>query len=103
MIFLLLLLTISNNNIFSDNCIFNYWLHSNEEDDNKQIVYRPQDYDLPTLRGGRDGMEIIKENQTIIFYDLNPRDGSPEKNTGYFKIKEPNILNYFVNVNNNTI
>ncbi len=95
MIFLLFLLTVSNNNIFSEKCIFRSWIHSHEDNDTKK-VYRQSYYDFPPSRG-RDEMEI-KENGIIIFGNVNPRD-SFEKNIGYFEIKEPNILNIFLNGN----
>ena len=92
LIFLIFLLTIFNNNIISDNCIFSSWIHSNEEDDKTKEVYRPPSYDFPPSRG-REGI-AIEENGTIIFGNLDVDDRS-QKIIGDFKIKEPNILNIF--------
>ena len=34
------------------------WVHSHEEDTDSEIVYRPETYNLPPLRGGRDAIEF---------------------------------------------
>jgi hypothetical protein len=88
-------------NIMSINeeCIYNVWTHSSEEDDENKKVYRPKSYDLPPSRG-RDGFEI-KQNDEIILYNIAPTDGH-ERIFGHFKIIEPNKLHIELSNSNMT-
>lgn len=52
--------------------IFQYWIHSREEDIETVRVYRPSDYEFPPSRG-RDGFEF-RENGEFIQYGIGPTD-----------------------------
>ncbi len=40
------------------NEIFQRWIHSFEEDKGEITVYRPEEYDFPLSRRGREGIEF---------------------------------------------
>lgn len=49
------------------------WIHSFEEDNTRQKVYRPEDYPFPAARG-REGFEIRQDGR-FIYRVIAPADG----------------------------
>jgi hypothetical protein len=69
---------------FNEECIYNHWIHSYEEDTENEKVYRLSTFEFPPSRG-RDGFEI-KENGEFILYITGPAD-RPQKIFGNFTIE----------------
>ncbi|MGL5793498.1 MAG: hypothetical protein ACRC06_03680 [Waterburya sp.] len=76
------------NNNFSST-IFQYWIHSREEDTDKVKVYRPSDYQFPPSRG-RDGFEI-KEDGEFIQYGIGATD-RPQEMIGSWQAEGDNKI-----------
>jgi hypothetical protein len=68
--------------------IFQYWIHSYEDDTQDTKVFHPSSYDFPLSRG-RVGFEL-KEDGTCIHYDIGPSD-LPKKVIGKWKLEEEKI------------
>lgn len=54
--------------------LYQYWIHSHEDDGDNFKAYRPKDYDFPVSRG-RDGFEIKADGQ-FIWNRIAPADGN---------------------------
>lgn len=59
--------------------IFNYWIHSYEEDEKNIKVFHTENFDFPLSRGRR-GFELKKDGQ-FFRYDIGPND-LPKKVVG---------------------
>lgn len=55
------------------NEIFRRWIHSFEEDNAEIIVYRPEEYDFPPSRRGREGIEF-RPDGVFINWEIGPND-----------------------------
>jgi hypothetical protein len=55
------------------NNLYQYWIHSHEDDGDNYKAYRPKEYDFPVSRG-RDGFEIKSDGQ-FIWSRIAPTDG----------------------------
>jgi hypothetical protein len=71
-------------NLIDDECIYQFWIHSYEEDDETKKVYRSSSFDFPLSRG-RDSFEIKKSGE-IISHTKGSVDDFREK-VGKFEIK----------------
>jgi hypothetical protein len=54
--------------------IYRVWMHSREEDTDKEQVYRPKGTKLPPARG-RTGFEV-KERGIFVAHEIAPTDGT---------------------------
>jgi len=80
-------------NLADDECIYQFWIHSYEEDDETKIVYRSSSFDFPLSRG-RDSFEI-KKNGEIVSHTIGVVDDFREK-IGKFEIKgNDKLYTYF--------
>jgi len=52
--------------------LYQYWIHSHEEDTANEAVYRPESYDFPPARG-RKAFEL-REDGTLVDYGSGPAD-----------------------------
>jgi hypothetical protein len=52
--------------------IYRRWLHSHEEDTERETVYRPDTYDLPPARG-REGFDL-RRDQSCTDIGIGPTD-----------------------------
>ena len=55
------------------NEIFQRWIHSFEEDKGEITVYRPEEYDFPLSRRGREGIEF-RPDGVFIDWEIGPND-----------------------------
>lgn len=83
-----------NTNLKNDECIYKVWIHSYEEDDDTQLVYRSSSFDFPLSRG-RDTFEI-KRSGEIIAYSIGALD-TYQKKISQFEIKDGNKLYVYPN------
>jgi len=81
-------------NLQDEQCIYEFWLHSFEEDDMTKSVYRPLSFEFPPSMG-REGIEI-KKNGEIIFHIIGP-DDTPQQIIGHFEIQAKNKLTIHFN------
>lgn len=66
------------------------WNHSVEEQTDSVLVFRPEAYKLPRVRG-REKMEF-KENGDYIYYQIAPSDGYLKLNGAFELHEKDNIL-----------
>lgn len=55
------------------NEIFRRWIHSFEEDKDETTVYRPDEYDFPPSRRGREGIEF-RPDGVFVDWEIGPND-----------------------------
>jgi len=70
--------------------IFQYWIHSYEEDSEDIKVFHTQNYDFPLSRG-RKGLEFKKDGK-FLRYEIGPVD-VPKKIIGEWKAPTKNSIN----------
>ena len=75
--------------------LFKRWFHSQEEDADGILVYRPADYPFPPARG-RTGIEF-RENGEFVNYAIGPTDRTQatvgrwtDKGSGVIEVSYPN-------------
>jgi hypothetical protein len=62
--------------LFNEECIYNNWVHSYEEDTENEKVYRLSTFEFPPSRG-RDGFEIDENGKVIkssVYYGKEKED-----------------------------
>jgi hypothetical protein len=69
--------------------MFKRWVHSREEDTEKEAVYRPAGYKLPLSRG-RDAFELTKDGG-FIKYGIG-RDDAPDITKGRYETEGKNVI-----------
>jgi hypothetical protein len=65
------------------------WMHSHEEDDGDDRIYRSGDYQFPPSRG-REGFRM-EQDSTFLFYGIAPTDGILV-HIGYWSIDDSVIV-----------
>ena len=56
-----------------DNILHQKWVRSYEEDTEKEIVFRPETFNFPLRRGGREAIDL-KADRTFIQRESGPDD-----------------------------
>ncbi|MEH6307090.1 lipocalin family protein [Olivibacter sp. CPCC 100613] len=68
------------------------WIHSFEEDNGDEIVYRPEGFSLPLARG-RDKINLEEDGKLV---NSHPgRDDASRSHTGSWQIKKDKLILYF--------
>ena len=67
------------------------WVHSKEEDTDTQMVYRPANYNLPPVRGGRTSLDIKPDGTVLTTGGAGPDDRQTEEK-GNWKINDNTLL-----------
>lgn len=70
-------------------CLFQYWVHSFEEDTEGVTVYRPADYAFPPARGRR-GMELAADG-TFVDHPVG-RGDAPDTVPGHWRLVDSRQL-----------
>jgi hypothetical protein len=65
------------------------WIHSREEDTEKEMVLRPADYDFPLTRQPRESFEL-KHDGTLVKGSPSPSD-SLEEQQGRWELQDDNL------------
>lgn len=72
-----------------DNSIYQSWVHSFEDDDGKEKVFRPKEYPFPPARG-REGIDI-KRGGIVTYLAIGPVD-LPVQYEGTWKMVDKNTM-----------
>ena len=68
------------------------WLHSHEEDNASEMVFRPASYNFPPSRG-RTGFDL-RPDQSLAEIGIAPSDG-PQETAGRWELEPGNKLAFY--------
>jgi hypothetical protein len=71
--------------------LYQHWIHSHEEDTDKEMVFRPATFNFPRSRGRRSFE--LKSNGDLVETRIGSTD-RPEKLQGNWKLENSNLIFY---------
>jgi hypothetical protein len=75
--------------LINDECIYEVWIHSYEEDDDTKMVYRTPSFNFPLSRR-RDTFEITKSGEIISYligaYEAYQKKNRPVQNNRWRRV-----------------
>jgi hypothetical protein len=98
--YIFLMINIFNMGSSNDDCLYKFWVHSYEEDDQADKVYRLSSFNFPPSFG-RESLNI-KEDGKITFSFPGPDEGIKHSD-GQFKIYDQNKMHVDFKTKSTTI